>query len=736
MAAQIKLNMSGVQPLIAEDESSSVAEGLAWVDAGNSLKNSGQTVMQYFKNINQDQATADMSIEYSKKTQDLLSKPYVTSSEAIAMGAEDTEMLWATDSEGVKIEKQVAIEDILPEVLKQQYDKLTQEFGSGIAGSGARQEWTNRRKVAAEELYTRLSADRNQAVFSRTVEKWDFAINEAKRSGDYTLALSMVQNHPDPNSIVVEEEIQKIYQTEELNVVNNALQQEDIGKIDQLVAFYQDPNTSSEWGEPEQTSMLNMLQSKKSQLTSEADYNPAIQQALLDYELTKNDSSYSVDQQRDSLLRLQQTMLDQGDPTYFGKTFFATQAGDVVALMDKQTRRDRITNEFMENGVRVGSLSTEEKNFLEEGVTEAMALAVKTGDPNTISSTISTIVTKSEQSNWIPKDVESRMAQSNSAGVSPGELRMGAELYGKYISTGNHALLGTLPPSVVNMNAMLWARQQGNQTLEQAHAQILANQKETSPELIKNRGDRFKAEYMDEKKLNEAAFIDKWKDQPWGWFTTAPPPPDRMRFAFDNLTQQFVEQGVDIQVAQTTSWSMLVAANQPTKVNGQQEWVRGAPEYVFQSSTEAVRGSLDNHIKNTYAIESNKVSIRPPIGASSTAVPYYHLYVEGPMGVPTPIMDSNGVFQVWVPDGNEIQAMDEKIKQDKVLELDRSRGRGPRSARSARSRTPLSVTNKNKADKERMEKEAADASRVQTIEDRSRPMAEQRRRQQLAEDML
>ena len=652
---------TGVQILQSPDPSIGLREGAAIQGASENIAGAARGVSEYFQAIEQDEASTNMSLEYSQSYNDMVSEEYVNTDRAIELGAQDSPNLWDEDEEGnVVPREEIPVWEILPEVAKKKYDRLTEKYARKISGTGNRQMWANRRKVAGEQMYSEMLANQREAFFQQKVTNTDAAIQAAQDSQDYGLMIALAGSYPIIEKR--EEMVKKVKEVAEVDSYHRAIQSQDPNIMIQLADWIKNSGDSSNLSEDKQTAWMNTLlntaksivNDKQTKVLEQADQLRTTYEA----QLATDDPSAAV-----TLNNIQTFLQEAGDPHYFGKAWYAKEVGRLVKKEVEWQEKQTTVAAFMSASQGGYSLidvtDSDTKDTLDEFAERRIGEAFQTGGEPAANETMVQIVRNSAASGYLPKFFKTQMNMLNSPAITPQHAKMVTGIYDAIMSS-NQMLLHGVDEKTIMMASSLHKMSVAGVDMMEGFKQLQANMRTRTmddQDALRNEVTKYIGDSktpntgMLEAKIRTSKgvpFVPAIVEQLFTDLDSNAGVSSTMRNAYDSLVEEYyVMNGGDLDVAQDAAFTRLINTWQVSNVNGKKQFMRDAPEFVYNQPAEKITEDFHSWLQelspDINPEEMHNYFIRPDIATSQENRPGYSVFKIGATGMPVPVTTNGGM---------------------------------------------------------------------------------------------
>lgn len=682
MAKLLQPFMGAVQPLrAARTPAQEMQRGNLIQSTFEDIASVSRRGMNYAQQLEQEEASTNMSIEYSKAYNEILAEPYISMDRAIELGADDGEYLYEKDDDGnLNPRQEIPVWEILPDVAKKKYDKLTERYAEKISGGGHRQEWVNRRKVAGEEMYSNLIAAQREEYFNQKVADADFAMEEARRLGDYGLMSALAQTYP-----VVEKRealTQEVRSIAEQDGLHRALQTQDPETMMQMAEWLRDPENPSTLSEQEQTAWIQTLQNTARSLVTTSQ-NKILEEAdqlrvLYETQLAMEDPSALI-----TLSQIQRTMSAAGDPHYFGKAWFAREVGKMTTMQMEWQKKREIAAAF--NAAPQGGYATldvfdpDTRDTLDEYAVRTIGQAAEEGGPAAAHQRMVEVIHKSAAAGYLPQYFKTQLNMLNSPAISPEHARTVAGIY-EAVMASNQMLFKDMDDKTLMMAGATYNMVRSGVDVNEGIKQLRMMFASRTPDEMQAL-DREVTQYLNKETTPNAGMLESKVRQAKGTLAERLPIINAlysdlstmgvgrtMQTAYDNLTKQyFIMNGGDLELAQDAAFTRLINTWQVSNVNGSKQYMRDAPEFAYNLPADEIRGDFHRWMgeisEDFNPEEKGNYILQPDLRTHQEHQPSYAVFKISPTGMPVPVTVNNGAHLRYRPRTKEI------LKRNKLQEV-------------------------------------------------------------------
>jgi hypothetical protein len=680
---------TGVQMLQSPSPSTELNRGRMIQGGLEDIAGTARGAMNYFQQLEQDEASTNMSLEYSQTYNDMVSEQYINTDRAIELGAQDSPNLYDEDDDGnVVPREEIPIWEVLPEIAKRKYDKLTEKYARKISGSGHRQEWVNRRKLAGQQMYDDMLANQRQAFFDQKVANTDAAMVAAQESQDYGLMVALAGSYPIVEKR--EELVKKAREVAEIDSYHRAIQAGDPNTMIQLADWIKNPNNPSVLSEEKQTAWMNTLLNTAKSFINE-DQNKILEQAdqlrvMYEAQIAADDPSAAV-----TLGNIQDFLQEAGDPHYFGKAWYAGEVGRLVGKQMEWQQKQSTIAAFMSasNGgySLIDVTDDKTKDTIDEFAERRIGEAYQTGGDVAAHDTMVQIVRQSAASGYLPRFFKTQLNMLNSPVITPQHARTVTGIYDAIISS-NQMLLHGVDEKTVMMAASLHKMSVAGVDMMEGFKQLQANMRGKTMEEQRTLRDEV-TKYMNEANSPNTGMLES-KIRTSKGIPGVPAIVEKlfsdldsnagvsstMRNAYDSLVEEYyVMNGGDLEVAQDAAFTRLINTWQVSNVNGKKQFMRDAPEFRYGQPAELITEDFHSWLKelspDINPEELHNYFIQPDIATSQERKPGYSVFKIGATGMPIPVTANGGMTNLrYRP---RVKQMVESNAQRKILEAKRER---------------------------------------------------------------
>lgn len=746
MAKLVSPGYGSVQSLRTVGPEKALREGRQVQSAFENVAQLGRDVTNYAQELEQNESSTNASLEFSEVYNDLTAKPYISTDEAIEMGAVDGPHLWEEDTDGnIQPRQEIPIWEILPEVAQSKYEKVVQKHADKISGYGNRQEWLNRRRQAGQQMYDQLKGEQRQAMFQRSVERANESMEVARQSGDYNLMLAIAAKHPEVEKR--ESLVRAARETAETDNLHRALQSGDPELMRNLASYLRDSEDYSFMSEANQTQWIQVLENTAK--SYEAKETTAILREADDMLRTYQVQIAMEDPAAIQTLSKMDTYLKaQGEDHYFGKQFFANELANYAELTAEWQHNAEIQAAYAApNGyATVDMMDSDNKKIIDKAVEVDIGRAMQEGGPQAALGAIEEHVQLAARNNYLPQYFVHMFNSANSPAAKGEQLELAVGVW-ETINHGNQHLLRGMDEQTINAVASIAGMvRRAGMSVDEAHKAYWANSRGQS------------TDFQEHLRKQVRSYIQKDTDPNTGTLEAKirmsrshPLVPDwmeaiyrnveemgvseQMAYTYDTLVEDFyVMNGGDKEAAQDAAFASLINTQQLSQVNGNMQYMRDAPEMRYGLMSEDIRNDFQDWVTPYLPEGTSKddLMMMPDLATAQEDRPGYVVWQIDEFGMPVPVMAPKGNVQLrYYPRAK-------KIKEDKVVQrvLD---ARNERTAHETnlierevmRSHGELLRRREEQfAEPERRqqaEEEAAERdSRLEVVNERSDRMAEER----------
>lgn len=685
MVAQIPLRPGSVQTLQGTNPRRYIEEGRNLQFAANQVAGLSRAVMRESIIRETDNASTNMSLEFSEFMQGLGEQEFITADDAREMGIESDALF---DDEG-QDRQEIPVWEIAPDAVKQKYDQLTEKFAAKITGAGNREEWSNRRRLQGERLYSELLESSRESARAQAIRDHEFAITRAVQLGDPALALELAANHPNPQ--VREETVFKTQQGLENNAIQNAYQSQDPEQMIEMADYLRSDDYSGSLTEQQRTNGFNMLRAEASRLSQvqEAKRIMPAQRLMEGFEISM--AAGNVAGAAKALNDLEAYLIENDRYDYVGKDYFPSRKARITAAITEQEEELNPQIEYFMRGDHQLFQATNSKattavnNFIND-IMEDVTLGLRSGEYSVeqVQEMVQDITTASAKSNFIPTAIKEMFVDSNRVAANPQEVMAAAGIYNqlkvqnpilvkqvddntRYImeEVYNAATGGISSPDVIKEIKERYARadERTLERREQLYKQLPLEGPNSPQEFMRDR-------------LNGSAWIPNVFESIWNPAVDAIKPEVMSQAAdeMDRLVRHHMMNGADAGTAKQMAYEDWLSNNQLTKVNGDWEFMKHSPEVMYGVSGEQVRSDLSGYLNTISSGEITSAEgyyLQPDLVTDRDDEPTYALYHEREDGLMEMVIDQEGRPIRYKPDvmGIKVEAKKQELAKAKRMRL-------------------------------------------------------------------
>lgn len=689
MVAQTRFTSGGVQQLRGSNVGVEIAKGQNIERAARTISGTADKAMNMFQDLEQNQNTADMSINYSKEMVDAGKDPYISTARALELGANDDPSLYTMDDEGDQVEREdINIDEVMPEIAKAKYDRLTDKYGANISGGGNRQEWINRRRVAGEEMYQKLDEERNATQFKRMVDKYDSSIEMAKEAGDYSLALTLIDNHPTQDLVDKDKLMLGVRKASELNDVHTTIQNGNPADMMALAQQYRDEEFDGSFhGEPEQTAFVNLLeQSARSivnaEKTARIKYIDSMNERF-EVQMALKDSAGAME----SLMTMQMYLEETGEVEYFDKQFFPARLGRITAMGGD------IANYEDQRAAFLSAYSTEKKNGLDPtdkdtqdnlnavvntSIAEANEMDRQGGGGQYTAAAHQGMIKSSSATGFMPDFYEEKFDRINNGFATPEEVVEASVYYAEFAEQAPY-LLGrmsdTAKAQMERVRGVNLAGMDPTKALEGLHTIGQTQTPETQQHLAQQWNKiqlSSNGQYVSNSLKTKVSKSDRWAFSPgrvWDEFAQDSSDmgiPADMEVDYSSLVEHYYTlNGGVLAEAENAAYNDLTKTWQPSGVNAQQRWMRRSPEIAYNMESADINHQrnlwLSENVEEFSWAESSRYMLVDDLQSTTETQPRYTVWYLDSNDIPRPVgVDGTDAVR-WRPNPQQAYAEQRKI---------------------------------------------------------------------------
>lgn len=667
----------GTQMLQSDTKNKDITKNLSNQRGFESMVGASDNFVNYAKQLEQNDADTNMSLEFSKWYNEATAKPQLTTAEALDMGVEDNPALWETDDEGNQLERDnIDLWEVLPDLAKGKYDKLTDKYGQNLSGYGAQQEWINRRRVAGEQIYGNMLASQREQLFERAREKHDMSIDAALQSGDNFLAVELAQTYPGTD-VERQERMLEVGKKVETNSYNRAIQQAnetgEVGTLLELADWIDDPANYSKLDEDQQTAWSNTLRNTAKSIvgTKTKVILGNVDSMNVLYQSQKEIEDWGGAMQ--TLADMQTAMVDAGEPHYLGKQWYAQQVAEMTKAQVEQ--QDYLENAAAFAGAATGGYAYKDatdadvKKDIDRYAEETIGAGFLES-PEAGYAAIRDVIRSAAAFQYMPKYLEAQINMANSPAVTPQHLQTIAQIYAN-VQAYNPMLLSNMDDKTQLMAAGVYQMNMAGGDLMESFNQLrgmFATKSESEVETLTQEWTNYRDSKQQPTKGMMESFIRQAKGMPfvpdvieqlWNDLDSQGVS-STMMDAFDTLSEKYyVMNGGDKETAMRAAFGKVINTWQVSNTNGRKRYMRDAPEYRYGASAEDINGDFKSwSSEQSWYEEGADYIIASDIATSQENRPGYAVY-KMEDGMPVPATDVGGKFARYYP---RIEQMAEKKK--------------------------------------------------------------------------
>jgi hypothetical protein len=746
----VRPDLGGTPALRSESPSLAAQEGRQIQYGMESIAQAGRAATTYFKELENDRASTEMSLAFSKKMNELNEfGEFISADQARELGVEDEDMI--TDAKGEDREE-IPIWEILPEYTKKQYDELTEEFGSQISGSGNRQRWINARRQKAQEYYDKLDASRREQRFLREIARQEEAIDDAVQLQDYNLARSLAAGHPDPEKRL--QLVQDVNKAEEVAVVNEAYLSGDPQAMEDVIKSLNNKEYAGQLETVERTSYVNMLRAEQSRISAAANTKRFMEFENMQkqYEVLK-----ALEDPRafEALNQMEKLLLDNNMYDYKGKGWFAEELGSLTKIFKDSNDMAWVGPAFIAGDyAALDSTDTDQIDAVNKFVDQYIAMAEESGDPTKIAQTHAFFADSAVKTGIMPKVHKEMIRDLAQPNISLEDIRQYGAIYNQYATSGHPNLLKDLSDKDRLIAKEVFLASRAGANMEDAVRDIHARYSMMSEDAIEQREREFANIEDSQHNVLKTQLESRLKS----WIAKVPGVSSVFRglmkesFAeigfqdqqdYNQLVRHYMLNGADEDVALEVAFETWAANHTISQVNGRTQRMRMAPEIMYGLESEDIRENLNSYVKSAIEaedyIESGEYQIYPDMITLSEAQPSYVVFHEDDNGMIDMVMDDEGNVLRYRPDKNKIirektRVETEEAKRMQTLGMDKYRieklleeeETDPLAVETLQGNRDGSTWEENMARSKAAKERKIEQSRLQVIDERSREIAEER----------
>jgi hypothetical protein len=588
MVAQIIPRQPGVQGLRGVDPGRYVREGRNIQFAAETIAQTGRNATNYFQEIEQNEAAAEASIGFSEKYNEIVSKPYRSSAEVREMGFDGPNLL----TEDMEDRDDVAVWEFAPDLLKQEYDRITEKTAERISGAGNKAAWRSQRAIQGQKMYDGMLQAQREALWEDKIARHADAIDRAIQVRDFALAETLAMSHPDPTRR--QETLSAVKVDVEFAMAHNAYQSQDLRQMQEEYDRITDKDYDGVLTEPQQTQLGNMLRAGISELTQKETIKrlqPFEQmQGAYEMALTTNDVARAA--QLDA--EMQQYLQANGLMDYVSKGYWAKQDSRIAeAILDMEENAVSTVGFWNGDAMAVDNFDGKQTSAIDQEVMKVMS------DPTLPQEYVASVVAQaSAGARYIPKPVLELFEDVSSQSVDPQQALLAAGIY-ENIRLRNQTLVTNIPDQTRYMMTEISKHIKANQPVEDVIDQVRTRFMSADEETLKIRQNNFRALVNDKrdplgKFLNSKLSGDSWIPNFIEGFTFPAEivPGDQMYTDYLKAVEVHMAGGMDQGDAMQLGLEDFMATHQPSGVNGSKEIMRFAPEAMFGEPTEVIQADF------------------------------------------------------------------------------------------------------------------------------------------------
>jgi len=669
----VRPDLGGTPALRSESPSLAAQEGRQIQYGMESIAQAGRAATTYFKELEKDRASTEMSLAFSKKMNELNELgEFISADQARELGVEDESMI--TDAKGEDREE-IPIWEILPEYTKKQYDELTEEFGSQLSGSGNRQRWINARRQKAQEYYDKLDASRREQRFLREIARQEEAIDDAVQLQDYNLARSLAAGHPDPEKRL--QLVQDVNKAEEVAVVNEAYLSGDPQAMEDVIESLKNDQYAGQLETVERTSYVNMLRAEQSRIAAASNTKRFMEFENMQkqYEVLK-----SLEDPRafEALNQLEQLLLDNNMYDYKGKGWFAEELGSLTKLFkDAQDMAWVAPAFFSKDYGTIDQTDSKQIDEINKVVGAVLETAESTGDPTVINQAHAQIADAGVGVGVMPdvhKEMIRDLAQPN---ISLEDIQLYGAIYNQYATSGHPNLLNDLSDKDRLIAKEVFLASRAGANMEDAVRDIHARYSVMTEDAILQR----EKEFQNIEDSQHDVLKTELKNRVKAWYEKIPIASAVLRqfmeesFAeigfqdqqdYNQLVRHYMLNGAEEDVALEVAFETWAANHTVSGVNGRAQRMRMAPEFIYGLDTEDLQYDFKKYVKDSidpedYS-ETGEYQMYPDMITLSEGQPSYVVFHEDENGMVNMMMDDEGNVLRYRP--NKKQILQEAASRD------------------------------------------------------------------------
>lgn len=668
MVAQIRPQMGAVTPLKGDDPSRYVRESRDRQRAGAEFAQAANTGMQYFKELEQDEASTNTSLKYSEWWNEATANPVLSSEDARNMGY-DGPALSGADMED---RDDIDLWEVLPELSKRKYDELIEEQGSTISGFGARQKWKNDRKVAGQDIYNDMLASQREEMFKRRVTKHEESIEQAKLVGDYNLAMTLANTHPIPSRR--EEMLQETQKRGATDGLHGALQSKNPDTMLEQAKWINEGGMDGILTEAEQTAWIDQLENSAQRYAAEGATTRSLEwdvkRANLEVKIAAGEAGPV------ELMELAEQAYERNDPLPEG------WLGSQMKIADEANRK-RLEREMYGNNAILASSgmsvtdptnpkAVDGVNYAAEQIVDNPATDYQTKQDQ--------LINLAAGNNVMPDIMAQQLRTIANPKIGPRAAMDAAFLYNR-LSTEAPNTLKDVPAEAKLLLETMWLYSRGGSLTEDSIREAHESINSSEPDLIEARRNKVTISKTNGEML--ASFNDNFlKDskfqtfaQQWIPFTEDSMASDRMYLDYQARVEYNTILGAPPEVASAAAYREISASYGISNMNGgPPEIMKDSPEQVYGLSTEVLLEDRNAWLDREFpGVNKDNIIIKPHKSTRFQKTPRYQVYmVDEDTGMFQFQRDQNKVPVTWAPN---YKRLSEEARQKVITQAENERNR-------------------------------------------------------------
>ena len=643
MVAQIKPRI-GPAPDIKSPDSvqSALRKGQNIQRATAAISGLADSARASFQAMEQDEASTNMSLEWTDWYTQINEKPIVNAEEAREMGYDGPNLL---DLEGNDRED-VELWEILPDISKSKYDELTEKYGGGISGFGKRQEWKNTRKEAGARIYSEMETVRNEQFWQQKVEKHDDSYKRAVELGDYNLAVTLAQTHPVPEKRKeLEEQAKKSGFTDSFQ---RAIQTGNPQIMEEQAEWIREGGADGVLTESEQTKWIQQLENNAVRYTEQANTQRSFEQDLARANLEvaiENGLAGPAD-----IEAFAQQAYADGMP--MPKTWMGTQLKKYNEIYQEQVKTMQmvqLATQAANGAAVVDPTDSDQVNGVNTLATMIMSGSDMYGDLSN-EQRISRVVDLATKTNVLPKPLAMILRAPANDAIAPEQLVASANAYYE-LASKKSSLIEQVPAEAKLMMAFAYNNTTSGILTPDSIKEYRAQMQNVSPQMRQARKKR-----LGDERTNgnvEAKFMGFMDDDPtydtWDQFEAIPS--ERMYADFNHRLDYYTTFAGLTDDVYEAAWNDVSSAYGVTEVGGDRRAMKFPPEQVYGIDATTLDKDVKAFIKENFDYVPEDIQLQAHSTTHFMAQPTYNVMARDP---DTGLMmiqfdEESGLPMMWKP---------------------------------------------------------------------------------------